>query len=86
MFGGRVSFASWNARALFHQSMPERRAAKIAVVRGALHNLDLLVLQEVHGSWEDVVADFHDFMPIFEIMFYEGPSIAIGALLIFSRK
>ena len=43
MFGGRVRFSSWNARALFHQSKPERRAAKIGLVRSALHRLDLLV-------------------------------------------
>ena len=86
LYSGKLRIAIWNARALFHQSMIERRAAKLSIVKRALPNLDVLFLQETHGSREDIIAEFHEFEQWFDFRFSAGSNPATGGLLIFVRK
>ena len=60
-YGGHIRLGTWNARALFHQSDVQRRAAKVGLVRQYLPQLDVLFIQEAHGTWEDIWAEFADF-------------------------
>ena len=80
MHKGKLRLASWNARALFHQSDSVRRASRIAILRQYLPLVDIFVIQKSHGSWEDVITEFSDFSFLFEIQLSEGPRAAGGVI------
>ena len=85
MFGGKMRFATWNARALLHSSDTFRRSQKFQVVRNYLGKADLLVIQETHGAEEDVHTEFAEFLGEFTYHFSPGGR-AHGGVLTFMRR
>ena len=77
--------ASWKARALFHASDPGKRAAKAAIIKRHLPQGDVFIVQETHGTREDVLVDFAEYLSEFDFDFSDGPR-AKGGMLTFVRK
>eukprot|EP00973_Karenia_brevis_P008499 1148880-Karenia_brevis.AAC.1 len=82
---GEARIATWNSRALFTANV-SKRAKRVAYVKAALKNLDVLFIQETHGMLADVYAEFGEFLRLFFVDFSPGVNPATGGVLTFVRK
>eukprot|EP00973_Karenia_brevis_P032383 4463943-Karenia_brevis.AAC.1 len=57
---GCLRLGAWNARGLLHNK-PSKRRRKLGVVSSHLSKLDVLALQEIHGTMEELDVAFMRF-------------------------
>ena len=88
MGGAAVSelgVVTWNARALLTLN-PRKRSAKLAYLRNLTNHHSVLLLQEVHGSTEEIKMFLAEYKRHWHILLNPGPDRGTGAVVTLIKK